>query len=166
MGQGHLAYITPVNLPEGGAPGSPSHPIAGFPSHPITLPPLPPGVPAHPIALPPTGEAPDHPIFIPIYPDQGLPGTPPAPDQGLPPVSGGGAPSHPIAPGSGSPSHPIALPPGMPPGTVWPPLNPGDGVQGPGWLLVLVVGADGKYKAKWISLGPSVSPTPPVATPK
>lgn len=159
---GQLALILPISggYPDQGLPpGSPGAPDQGLPpgspgspSHPIELPPLPPGVPSHPITLPPSGGIPSHPIFIPGAPDQGLPGdgeSPGKPDQGLPPGSSGSP---------GVPSHPIALPPG----TVWPPLNPGDGVVGKGWLLVIVLGADGKHKAKWIF----IDTTPPVAAPK
>ncbi len=159
--QGQLALITPLSLsgdrPDNSLPGGPPT----YPSHPIELPPLPPGFhPSHPIVLPPSGH-PSHPIFIPIGPDQGLPGVPPSPDQGLP-----GIPPSPDQglPGSGgSPSHPIALPPG----TVWPPLNPGDGVAGKGLLLVIVLGADGVQKFKWLVVdSPGIWPTPPVAQPK
>ncbi len=163
--QGQLALITPLSMsgerPDNSLPGSPA-----YPSHPIELPPLPPGIhPSHPIVLPPSGAAPSHPIFVPIEPthpidpggeppapDQGLPGSPAAPDQGLPGSGGGGTPSHPIA---------------LPPGTIWPPLNPGDGVYGKGLLLIIVVGADGVRKFKWVVVdGPEVWPKPPAAQPK
>jgi hypothetical protein len=92
-------------------------------------------------------------------------------------------PAHPIVPPSGgTPSHPIFIPGTpehpitAPPGTIWPPLNPGDGVGGEGWLLVVVLGADGLRRVKWISVNvgpehPIVQPPmhggkPPVAQPK
>jgi hypothetical protein len=164
--QGQLAWITPVSA-SGERPDNSLPPGApGVPTHPIELPPLPPGThPSHPIALPPSGNYPSHPIFIPIEPSHPI-------------APGGEQPSHPIAPGGGrparpdqglpgsgeTPTHPIALPPG----TVWPPLNPGDGVTGKGWLLVVVVGADGYRKSKFVlvDLGAGIWPTPPVAEPK
>lgn len=139
MGQGQLAYIVPLDLPTGGSPGVPTHPISGVgghPSHPIALPPLPPGVeaPSHPIVLPPEGAEPSHPIIIP-----------------------------------GTPEHPIAAPPG----TIWPPLDPSDGVAGKALILVWVIGTQ---KHRWLVVDvpaspehPWVPPTtgkPPVAQPK
>jgi hypothetical protein len=101
------------------------------------LPPGSPGTPTHPIEIPPLPPgAPAHPIVLP---------------------PSGGYPSHPIFIPA-TPEHPIALPPG----TVWPPLNPGDGVGGQGWLLVVVVGSDGRHKWKWIAV--SAPPIPGVPT--
>jgi hypothetical protein len=156
MASGQLAYIVPVNAPDGGDE-SPSHPIAGWPTrpaHPIALPPLPPGSPEHPI-VPPSVGAPSHPIVLPGAPSHPIfiPGTPTHPIATPPPVAGQPLPTPPVLPG-----HPLPTPP-----TVWPPLNPGDGVQGPGWLLVLVVGADGQYKAKWIWV--DLVPTHPITLP-
>jgi hypothetical protein len=177
MPSGQLAYIVPVNMPDGGDE-SPSHPIAGLPTrpaHPIALPPLPPGSPEHPIVPPGVGEpshpivlpgAPSHPIFLPAEPSHPIalpppvagqplptpPATPTHPIATPPPVAGQPLPTPPVLPG-----HPLPTPP-----TVWPPLNPGDGVQGSGWLLVLVIGADGQYKAKWI-LVDTGAPSHPIA---
>ena len=89
--------------------------------------------PAHPIVIPPDSIAPGvptHPIYIPVYPDQGLPEEQPHPDQGLPgdqPYPDQGLPGeqphpeHPIiippdAIAPGVPEHPIVIPPdGSPP---------------------------------------------------
>ena len=148
---GQLCYITPVSggHPDQGLP--PGEP--GTPTHPIELPPLPPGTkPEHPITLPPGGGTPSHPIFVPIEPAHPIAGEPPTPSH---PIAGGGEPV--------TPEHPISLPPG----TIWPPLNPGDGVQGKGLLLVIVVGSDGRSKYKWVVVdAPSIWPQPPVAQPK
>ena len=106
------------------------------------------------------------------HPDQGLPpgspGTPSHPIE-LPPLPPG-VPAHPIVPPSGgTPSHPIFIPGTpehpitAPPGTIWPPLNPGDGVGGEGWLLVVVLGADGLRRVKWISV--NVGPEHPIVQP-
>ena len=112
------------------------------------------------------------------YPDQGLPpGQPPSIDNTLPPLPPlpPGMPPLPdnsLPPAGARPSNPIFIPvpPNstlpIPPGTIWPPLNPGDGVQGPGLLLVIVLGADGGPKVKWIAVeAPGIS-GPPSATPK
>jgi hypothetical protein len=96
--------------------------------------------PEHPIVLPPLPpgmEQPEHPIVL-----------PPA----------GEHPEYPIYI-PGTPTHPIALPPG----TVWPPLNPGDGVQGKVLLLVVVIGSE-EHKYRWVVVdAPTVWPTPPPA---
>ena len=99
----------------------------------------------------PSGRPPHGPISLPPRP----PGWPPIPDNTLPPHGG-------------RPTNPIFLPVGpdntlpVPPGTIWPPLNPGDGVSGPGLLLVLVIGADGVEKFKWVAVDP---PTISIPTP-
>jgi hypothetical protein len=52
-----------------------------------------------------------------------------------------------------------------PPGTVWPPLNPGDGIGGKVLALVWLVGIG--YKWAVLETPPVVwPPQPPVATPK
>jgi hypothetical protein len=130
----------PDNTLPGGGPG-------GHPSHPITLPPVPPGFPPIPDnTLPSGGARPSNPIFLPAEPDNTLPGKPPG--------TSGGSPDRPDN----------TLP--MPPGTIWPPLNPGDGVQGKGLLLILVIGADGVEKFKWLVVDAPIISGPPVATPK
>ena len=69
-----------------------------------------PGEPSHPINLPPyvdnslPGDQP--------YPDRGLPGDQPYPDHGLP--GSQPHPEHPIVIGPGKPAHPIYFPPGHP----------------------------------------------------
>ena len=72
---------------------------------------------------------PAHPIHIPGYPDQGLPGQGGQPSH---PIAGQpGQPSHPIAGQPGQPTHPIHIPgvpdQGLPPGEAVPP----DAVQLP-----------------------------------
>lgn len=123
-GKGTLAYIVPVN--SGDEPGG------GYPSHPIVIP----GHPSHPIAGQPG--SPEHPIVLPPLP----PGFYPSHPIVLPPS--GGIPTQPIYYPE-EPEHPITLPPA----TVWPPLNPSDGVVGKSLLLVLVVGASGG-QYRWI----------------
>lgn len=107
------------------------------------------GRPTHPIAGPPA--FPTHPIQ-------------------LPPLPPGLHPSHPIAlpPTGERPSNPIYIPDvdidnSLPqaPGTVWPPLNPGDGVAGKGLLLIWVVGTD---KYRWVVVD-MAAPWPPIAPP-
>ena len=133
MGNPFLAMIVPMGDGAGIGGGQPPYPSQGLPPFatqlPIIIPGAPPGSPG----------SPSHPIYLPVYPDQGLPGGqggrpsqpiyhPGHPDHGLPPY-----PSHPIAPGGPSggypsqpiyhpghpdhglpafPSHPIELPPG------------------------------------------------------
>jgi hypothetical protein len=91
--------------------------------------------------LPPGVDRPSHPIALPPF---------------------GGRPSFPIYI-PGTPEHPIALPPG----TVWPPLDPSDGVAaGKVLLLAVVVGAGGGQRvarARWIVVDTSLTPTPPIA---
>jgi hypothetical protein len=159
-----LALITPLdtaNLPGFGG-GIPARP-PGSVTPPITLPPLPPGFKPPDwtggVPKPPFGDHIEVPIFIPGGPPViggGLPeapGRPPGIDNTLPGAPGGGHIDN-------------TLP--MPPGTIWPPLNPGDGVSVPGLLLVLVLGCDGGAKWKWIMVDPTKPvPLPPeVATPK
>jgi len=93
-------------------------------------------VPSHPIEIPPLPPGvPEHPIALPPH---------------------GGEPSHPIFI-PGTPEHPIELPPGF----VWPPLNPGDGVQGKALLLAWVVGTK---KYKWVVVEvPEFYPSHPIA---
>src|ERR1700759_1386491 len=88
---------------------------SGHPAHPIEIPPI-----YVPIEPPPTGEGggkPEHPIYIPIYPEHPIYIVPPTaehpiylPSPGTPehPIYLPIAPSHPIAPGGEQPSHPIA----------------------------------------------------------
>jgi len=104
-----------------------------------------------------------------------LPPTPPGvnlPDNTLP---SGGHPSYPIHIPD-RPDNTLPIPPApTPPGTIWPPLNPGDGVSGKCWLLVFVVGTE-HSRYRWILVdadgkpptGPSgpKPPTPPIAQPK
>lgn len=103
------------------------------PSHPIA------GFPSHPIELPPLPpgvEAPSHPIV---------------------PPSGGEAPSYPIFI-PGTPEHPIVAPPG----TVWPPLDPSDGVAGKALILAWVVGTK---KYRWVVVEVPTSPEHPWVPP-
>lgn len=162
--QGQLALITPLSYsgdrPDNSLPGG-----GGHPSHPIVLPPVPPGFPPIPDnTLPGYGGRPSNPIFLPFpgRPDNSLPGSggrPDRPDNSLP---GSGGSIDNTLPGSGG-SIDNTLP--MPPGTIWPPLNPGDGVQGKGLLLILVLGADGVEKFKWLVID-APGMWPPVAQPK
>jgi hypothetical protein len=175
---GQLALITPLtgsgDRPDNSLPGGP--PMR--PSHPITLPPVPPGFPPIPDHTLPGGAHPSNPIFLPFpgRPDNSLPGSGGRPDNSLP--GSGGRPDRPdnslpgsggsidnSLPGSGG-SIDNTLP--MPPGTIWPPLNPGDGVFGKGLLLILVIGADGVEKFKWVVVDAPVAgyPLPPHPEPK
>jgi hypothetical protein len=70
LGQGTLAWITPVSAGHPGQGLPPGEGGEGSPAPPIELPPVPPGTVAPPIALPP-GE-PSYPIVIPD-PGPGLP---------------------------------------------------------------------------------------------
>lgn len=86
-----------------------------------------------------------HPIHRPSNPIV-LPPTPPGvnlPDNTLP---SGGHPSYPIHIPVGPDN---TLPTPTPPGTIWPPLNPGDGVSGKCWLLVFVIGTE-HARYRWI----------------
>lgn len=143
--------------PEGGRPG---HELPGFP-----------GTPGHPGNRPPGS--------YPGRPGQGLPSGG-RPDNSLP--SGGHIPLWPLGPGQGLP--PIAghpLPPvDPPPGTIWPPLEPGDLPDGTTKALVLafIEGVGYHYVVIEISTGkpdqslpggrPPVAgqPLPPTAQPK
>jgi len=120
MTQPYLALITPLtgHHPDQGLPGAqPGYPSQGLPPFatqlPIIIPGAPPGSPG----------SPSHPIYLPVYPSQGLPGHQPHPDQGLP-GGQGGRPTHPIhipgvpdqglPPGQNIPSNelpPIPVPP-------------------------------------------------------
>lgn len=91
------ALITPLG--RGSGAGGGERPDQGLPEVPV--------FPAHPIVIPPDAigpGVPSHPIYIPIYPDQGLPGSQPGIDNSLPIV----IPPDAIAPGV--PTHPIYLP--------------------------------------------------------
>jgi hypothetical protein len=93
---GHPSHpIAPGGRPPGIWGGPPLYPDQGLPgqqpgvSHPIApggKPPFPsqgPGFPTNPIVIPPGALAPgipSHPIYWPIYPDQGLPGAQPHPE--------------------------------------------------------------------------------------
>lgn len=151
--------------PEGGhpdhdlpwAPGRPSHGLPGSPGHPSTGPIYGGGHPSTGPVRPPhtwppqapqfppdptdpewgvdVGGSPSHPIYIPIGPDQGLPGDPAHPSQGLPPVAGGPKP----------PTNP-------PPGTVWPPLPPG-AKPGKAALLFWLQGVGYRYVVVDLSTG-------------
>jgi len=87
---------------------------------------------------------------------QGRPGIPHPPINSLPPVPPGvNVPDNTLPPGHAHPSWPITIPikpdntlP-VPPGTIYPPLGPGDGIYGKSLLLVWVVGTD---KYRWISI--------------
>lgn len=162
-GQPQFGLFMPLSYsrdrPDNTLPGGPPPVIAP----PITLPPVPPGFPPIPDnTLPGYGGRPSNPIFIPLpgRPDNSLPGSGGSIDNTLP--GSGGRPDNSL-PGSGG-SIDNTLP--MPPGTIWPPLNPGDGVQGKGLLLILVLGADGVEKFKWLVVDLPVISGPPVATPK
>jgi hypothetical protein len=103
--------------------------------------PAPPQAPSHPIQLPPLPpgvEAPSHPIALP-------------PD--------GSAPSHPITI-PGTPEHPIAAPPG----TIWPPLDPSNGVAGKALVLIFVYGA-GQHATRWLVVDVPTSPEQPWVPP-
>ena len=86
----------------------------------------------------------------PPRPDQGLPGGGGHPDQGLPQPPHAGHlpvwpidPDHPIAPPS--PGHPLP-PVDPPPGTIWPPLPPGEELpEGKAVVLVAIEGVGYRY---------------------
>ena len=86
----------------------------------------------------------------PPRPDQGLPGQGGRPDQGLPEPPHAGHlpvwpidPDHPIAPPS--PGHPLP-PVDPPPGTIWPPLPPGEELpEGKAVVLVAIEGVGYRY---------------------
>lgn len=102
------------------------------------------GIPARP-------PAPSHPIQLPpLPPGVDVPSHPIA----LPPS--GEAPSHPITI-PGTPEHPIALPPG----TIWPPLDPSNGVAGKALVLVFVYGA-GQYATRWLVVDTNLHPGMPL----
>jgi len=112
-----------------------------------------------------------HPIHRPSNPIV-LPPTPPGvnlPDNTLP---GGGYPTYPVFIPD-RPDNTLPTPPApTPPGTIWPPLNPGDGVSGKCWLLVLVVGTE-HSRYRWILVDADGKPPtvggpkpPPIAQPK
>jgi hypothetical protein len=107
----------------------------GTPTHPIAGAPA---LPTHPIELPPTppGTAPEHPIALP---------------------PSGAEPSFPIVL-PGTPEHPIALPPG----TIWPPLDPSDGVSGKVCLLVWIVGTK---RYRWVVVDVGAGPEHPWVPP-
>ena len=96
--------------PDQGLPGRPGRPSTGPVRPPHTWPPSSPNWPPDPTD-PEWGisaDRPSHPIYIPIGPDNSLPGGAPGhPDNTLPPVAG------------------HKPPPDAPPGTIWPPLPPG-----------------------------------------
>lgn len=121
----------------------------------------------------------------PVDPDYGVPGGE-HPDQGLPPYVWHGLP--PLPPGIDNELPPTVWPPDFPvfvpdpnppgtwppPGTVWPPLDPSDGITGKGLLLVIVVGG-GRRAYRWIVTDKPIPPPdkppdgggkPPDAQPK
>jgi len=62
------------------------------------------------------------------------------------------------------PDYPVALPPHLDnslpaPGTIWPPLDPSDGIEGKTLLLVAVVGA-GQRKYRWVVVDTESVPQP------
>lgn len=89
----------------------------------------------------------------------------------LPPLPPGfEVPDNSLPVGPVHPSYPIALPIGpdntlpLPPGTIYPPLNPSDGVSGKCLLLVFVVGTEG-HRYRWIvvdapEIWPPTTPQP------
>lgn len=85
--------------------------------------------------LPSLPEKPEHPPWG--KPIQPLPPLPPVDPPIDPPEVDDGA----------TPEHPIFLPdkPNLPPGFVWPPFNPGDGIQGKALLLCWVPGVGKKW---------------------
>jgi len=97
------------------------------------------GSPEHPWVPPSPGE-PAHPIEpVPPLP----PGIWPSPGRPVPPIALPRPPLEVTPPIviPGTPEHPITLPPGV----VWPPLNPGDGLQGKVLALVWLVGIGYKW---------------------
>lgn len=132
-----------------------------------SLPPMPelPGPPAGGIG----GRPPNRPMPIPPEP----PGVGGEPGHPIEPPTEGGEPEQPIYI-PGTPEHPITLPPG----TVWPPFDPSEGLEGTVCLLVWVPGTG---KCKWIvvqlpelpdwkppTIGKPIQPlpTPPEREPK
>jgi hypothetical protein len=94
-------------------------------------------------------------------------GRPDRPNNALPPLPPGFRPDNalPIAPAR--PAFPIVIPvppdatKPIEPGTIWPPLNPSDGVAGKCLLLIVVVGASGSGY-RWLAVdAPEINvPTP------
>jgi hypothetical protein len=167
---GQLALITPIDF--SGTGNRPDNSLPGVPAPPIVLPPLPPGIKPPDISWKPGSGHPSNPIFIPLPSrpgiDNSLPGSGGSIDNTLPGSGSGSGSSGSIdntLPG-GPPGHIDNTP--ILPGTIWPPLNPGDGVQGPGLLLVLVLGCDGGAKWKWVFINaPRIDAgLPPSAQPK
>lgn len=182
---GYLAYIIPIEggRPDQGLPGG-----GGYPDNSL---PRPPGRPAHPIVIPPDAVepgVPTHPIYLPVYPDNSLPGYSPVDPgfgQGRPPVDPGYG--HPTFP---HPSHPIVFPPGLhlpnndlPATPGLPPLEPSNPIVLPPGLppaaaLVIPIPQTGVPKAGvpegstrviiWYGPGslPQVAYIPPAGTPK
>ena len=79
---------------------------------------------------------------------------PPAPDEGT-------APEHPIF----IPERPGKPPIQLPPGAVWPPFNPGDGIQGKALLFCWVPGVGKKWIVVDVPAG-GVGNPPPRPQPK
>ena len=134
--------------PDQGLPpqfGGGQHPSQGLPRPgrpPHTWPPQRPQFPPEPTDPEwgiDAGGSPSHPIYIPIGPDQGLPGQPAHPSQGLPPVAGGPKP----------PTDP-------PPGHIWPPLPPGL-PPGKAAILVWISGVGHRYAVIEIPATPDQS---------
>jgi hypothetical protein len=140
-------YGVPEGRPDNSLPGRPSRP-----SHPIAPPwgggiSIWPPSPVDPEWGVDAGERPTFPIYIPLHPDNSLPGQPGSPSQGLPPVAG-------------------HLPaPNPPPGTIWPPLPPG-APTGKAALLVWLSGVGYRYVVVEIPPPTAVQPIVPGAQPK
>lgn len=158
MPESFYAKITPVGGSESPidpdyGQGRPLPPMAG---HPLPIPPLPPGavwpppgIVAPPIHLPPVVAIP------PIYYPEG------------PPSIGGGPIVPPDKPGGGPPPSigggPIIPPekPNLPPGSIWPPLNPGDGISGKIIAVVWLVGIGYRWAALDVGNRPVAPDQPP-----
>lgn len=87
-----------------------------------------------------SAENPDRPSIWPGRPEHPIVLPPMPPGSGEKPPEPPPHPEHPIFLPD-TPEHPIQLPPG----SVWPPFNPGDGIQGKALLLVWVPGVGSKW---------------------
>jgi hypothetical protein len=162
MSEQYLAVVTETG---GHTVISPVHHVGGGP---IRGRPVDPGYgQGHP--LPPhVGGGPVHPPETvwppPVHPDNELPGGPPPHGPG----GGGEHPDHGL-PGGPPPTagHPLPEPPtDAPPGTVWPPLDPGQDLPDMGsdqWVIVWLPGIGYRFmkiEGKPIHEPPAASPKP------
>jgi hypothetical protein len=101
---------------------------------------------------------PTQPIYHPVSPDQGLPGSPGRPDQGLPPFPDQGLPGFPGRPDQGLPGSPERPDQGLPPQRAPRAYNVGDQPEGTptegGTWVVVVYGNE----AAWVYVPPTEGP--------